>query len=255
MSEVVAENCGVEAHYEYAPFGAIMAQRGDCAVANPWRFASEYAEEDTATVYYNYRHYNVFGGRWLSRDLIEEIGGVNLYMAFSNGDKIDEKGLKDTPEMANCKKVLDKIWTSEAKQAFKKSAAKGCQPPDVNCACCNDEKEKGRTERTNRSANGNSSAITLCAGANSDIAGYRSTLKHELQHAKDACEFKKNKLTCEEAAASEVRAYSVSSCTNLSGDAKSACVKNGAKESLRKFGPCAGENISGIVDSAYDANK
>ncbi|MGN0854166.1 MAG: hypothetical protein ACI4R9_01450 [Kiritimatiellia bacterium] len=33
------------------------------AASNPWRFSSEYAEDDTATVYYNYRHYEpVMGG-------------------------------------------------------------------------------------------------------------------------------------------------------------------------------------------------
>ena len=32
----------VEAHYDYAAFGAVLAQKGDCAEANPWRFSSEY---------------------------------------------------------------------------------------------------------------------------------------------------------------------------------------------------------------------
>ena len=68
VSEVVAENGDMSAHYEYAPFGAVIAQRGASAAANPWRFSSEYAEDDTATVYYNYRHYEPETGRWMSRD-------------------------------------------------------------------------------------------------------------------------------------------------------------------------------------------
>ena len=62
VSEVVAAASGtnatveVVAHYDYAAFGAVVAQKGDCAEANPWRFSIEYAEDDTATVYYNYRH-------------------------------------------------------------------------------------------------------------------------------------------------------------------------------------------------------
>ncbi len=46
---------------------------------NPWRFPSEYTEDDTATIYYNYRHYEPTTGRWLVRDLIGEEGGIALY--------------------------------------------------------------------------------------------------------------------------------------------------------------------------------
>ena len=74
VSEVVAENDDVAAHYEYAPFGTVTAQRGASAASNPWRFSSEYGEDDTATAYYNYRHYESMTGRWMSRDPIEERG-------------------------------------------------------------------------------------------------------------------------------------------------------------------------------------
>ncbi len=79
VSEVVASNNDVAAHYEYAPFGALTVQHGTSAMANPWRFSSEYAEDDTATVYYNYRHYEPVTGRWVGRDLIWERGGRSLY--------------------------------------------------------------------------------------------------------------------------------------------------------------------------------
>ena len=67
VSEVVAENGGVAAHYEYMPFGAVAVLRGASASNNPWRFSSEFAEDDTATVYYNYRHYNPIS-KWLTRE-------------------------------------------------------------------------------------------------------------------------------------------------------------------------------------------
>ena len=72
VSDVVADNGDIAAHFEYAPFGAVIAQRGASAAANPWRFSSEFAEDDTATVYYNYRHYEPEMGRWMSRDPIEQ---------------------------------------------------------------------------------------------------------------------------------------------------------------------------------------
>ena len=71
VSEVIASNNDVAAHSEYAPFGALTVSRGASAADNPWRFSSEYAEDDTATVYYNYRHYEPVTGRWLQRDPID----------------------------------------------------------------------------------------------------------------------------------------------------------------------------------------
>ncbi len=81
VSEVISANDAIAAHYDYAPFGATILQSGDSASTNPWRFSSEYAEDDTATVYYNYRHYEPVMGRWLSRDSIEESGGINCWGA------------------------------------------------------------------------------------------------------------------------------------------------------------------------------
>ena len=71
---------GVAAHDEYAPFGEVAAQtRGnawgtlDLAADNPWRFSCEYADDATATVYYNYRHYEPVTGRWMRRDPVNEL--------------------------------------------------------------------------------------------------------------------------------------------------------------------------------------
>ena len=96
VSEVVEENGNIAAHYEYAPFGAVTMQSGVSSAANPWRFSSEYAENDTMTVYYNYRHYEPVSGRWLRRDKIQERGGVGLYVFCGNCVlwHVDSKGLK-----------------------------------------------------------------------------------------------------------------------------------------------------------------
>jgi len=93
VSEVVAADGTFAAHYEYAPFGAVIAQRGTSTASNSWRFSSEYVEDDTATVYYNYRHYDSTIGRWLKMDGIQELGGINIYVilfnnAISNVDRL-----------------------------------------------------------------------------------------------------------------------------------------------------------------------
>ena len=102
VSEVVASDCTLAAHYDYTPFGAVIAQRGTSAASNPWRFSSEFAEDDTATVYYNYRHYDPIAGRWLSRDMIEENGGIAVYCISLNNVQtgIDYVGLEgDYPKV------------------------------------------------------------------------------------------------------------------------------------------------------------
>ena len=111
VSEVVAENGALAAHYEYAPFGAVIAQRGASAVANPWRFSSEYAEDDTATVYYNYRHYEPMTGRWMSRD---PVGIMKLYQFASNKySEFDWLGLWPVYSEKYWKKVRDDEVDSE----------------------------------------------------------------------------------------------------------------------------------------------
>ena len=89
VSEVIAADVSVSVHYEYAPFGAVTVSRGSSATANPWRFSSEYAEDDTATVYYNYRHYEPVTGRWLERDPIGEEDSSNLFV-FANNSAVGD---------------------------------------------------------------------------------------------------------------------------------------------------------------------
>ena len=81
---------GIGAHYEYAPFGAVTrtakatSSKVDLIGANPWRFSSEFYDSELDLVYYNYRHYSPALGRFLSRDPIEEQGGLNLYAFVGN---------------------------------------------------------------------------------------------------------------------------------------------------------------------------
>ena len=103
VSEVVAENGNIAAHYEYAPFGAVTMRYGTFSVANPWRFSSEFAEDDTAMVYYNYRHYEPMMGKWLRRDLIGERGGVNLFLFAKNALGIDFLGNCEVGKVRNAK--------------------------------------------------------------------------------------------------------------------------------------------------------
>ena len=104
VSEVVAAASGtnatveVVAHYDYAAFGAVIAQKGGCAETNPWRFSSEYEDTELGLDYYNYRHYEPVTGRWMRRDPID---AFCLYVWCDNrpcnSSGVDVLGLTNEP--------------------------------------------------------------------------------------------------------------------------------------------------------------
>jgi RHS repeat-associated protein len=74
----------IQGHYEYSPFGKITASNGAMVYDFDYRFSSEVFDIETGSSYYNYRYYSPELGRWVSRDPIEEKGGLNLYSHTSN---------------------------------------------------------------------------------------------------------------------------------------------------------------------------
>jgi RHS repeat-associated protein len=93
---LIDEKGKFKAKYMYDPFGKLLKSQGPSANENPFRFSSEYHDQETGLVYYNYRYYSAELGRWLSRDSIEELGGYNLYAMVGNDpvNSWDYLGLK-----------------------------------------------------------------------------------------------------------------------------------------------------------------
>jgi RHS repeat-associated protein len=85
----------VAARYAYDAFGATVAQSGDMAESFTHRFSTKPFDAETGLVMYQLRPYEPGHGRFLSRDPIEEEGGVGLYGFVGNGpvDSIDSFGL------------------------------------------------------------------------------------------------------------------------------------------------------------------
>ena len=89
--------------YDYAPFGAEIVPVGVEAedsttvhyslspirCSNPWRFSSEFTDDELGCDYYIYREYEPVTGRWMQRDLIDEVGGDCLYAFVSNASVMD----------------------------------------------------------------------------------------------------------------------------------------------------------------------
>ena len=96
---------GRRALYEYGPYGNVLKMEGNAAEINPFRFSSEYADDELGLVYYNYRYYNPQDGRWISRDPVDEQSGWNLYIFVKNNTCLysDTLGLSEDAETECCK--------------------------------------------------------------------------------------------------------------------------------------------------------
>ena len=81
---------------------------------NPFRFSTEYDDDETDLLYYGYRCYNPSTGRWSSRDPIAEKGGNNLY-AFCKNDSID---------------IMDRLGLDSLQ--FQQNQCQGCNPDSAS---------------------------------------------------------------------------------------------------------------------------
>ena len=101
---------GRRALYEYGPYGNIVRMEGNAAEDNPFRFSSEYADDELGLVYYNYRYYNPQNGRWISRDPIgEEEKTNNLYWFVRNHPSIHLTYWEDNVQI--CHGYNQLLWT------------------------------------------------------------------------------------------------------------------------------------------------
>jgi RHS repeat-associated protein len=84
VSEVLNNSGAVVAHYEYTPFGDTYTATGSYAAVNEYRFSTKPLDAASGLYYYGFRYYNPSTGRWLSRDPVEEGGGLNVYGFVEN---------------------------------------------------------------------------------------------------------------------------------------------------------------------------
>ena len=91
VTELIDADGEIAAHYEYSAFGkTLLSLSADDRTdsLNPWRFSSEYADDATQLVYYNYRHYEPVIGRWQSLDPLGD-DTVAPYMFCKNSPVVD----------------------------------------------------------------------------------------------------------------------------------------------------------------------
>jgi RHS repeat-associated protein len=121
MNWVDTQNAETQATFEYGPFGEPVRAEGSGASTFTFRFSTKYTDKESGLLYYGYRFYNLSTGRWLSRDPMEERGGLNLYGMVDNSpiNFTDYLGLaygkhltKDEAKSLAC---ALKFWLSDAK--------------------------------------------------------------------------------------------------------------------------------------------
>jgi len=85
-----ASTGALAAAYEYSPFGEFLrAESFDSTIAdNPFRFSTKFEDLETGLYYYGQRYYSPLQGKFITRDPIEEAGGVNLY-GFVGNDPVN----------------------------------------------------------------------------------------------------------------------------------------------------------------------
>ena len=54
------------------PYDRVIRMEGNAVELSPFRFSSEYSDDDVGLVCYNYHYFNPMDGRWISRYPIQE---------------------------------------------------------------------------------------------------------------------------------------------------------------------------------------
>ncbi len=111
---LLSETGALRASYAYDPYGH-RESVGSTEISQPYGFNGKAHDSRFSIVHFGYRDYRPEEGRWLSRDPIEEFGGLNLF-AFDNNDPIniiDPFGLCGEEDVTQRVHDEMKLWLRE----------------------------------------------------------------------------------------------------------------------------------------------
>jgi len=102
VTALVDTNGVILARYTYDPYGNVLSMSGPLATANLYRFSSKEWHPNSGLVYYGHRFYDPNVQRWLNRDPLGVLGGINLYCSMFNSPNgiYDPLGLCDAGKIA-----------------------------------------------------------------------------------------------------------------------------------------------------------
>ena len=82
VSSLLDSTQAIVTTYTYDEFGNLMVKGG--TIDQPFRFSTKPYDEKTGLSYYGYRFYAPVLGRWINRDPLKEVGGINIYGFVQN---------------------------------------------------------------------------------------------------------------------------------------------------------------------------
>ncbi len=84
---------------DYKPFGEATIDQTVTTITNNLRFPGQYYDAETGSLYNYFRDYNPAIGRYIEKDPIGLLGGVNLYAYVGNKPTVflDPYGLQTVP--------------------------------------------------------------------------------------------------------------------------------------------------------------
>jgi RHS repeat-associated protein len=118
IRELVDGTGAIRARYDYDPYGNRTKQPGGDLDAD-FGYTGHYTHEASGLILAPYRGYDPATGRWLSRDPIEEEGGVNLYGYVENRPVSFFDSLGFEPAVNLLDKVKDKELSEFAAKHIK----------------------------------------------------------------------------------------------------------------------------------------
>ena len=118
ITALLDTNQFIAARYEYDPYGRLIGKWGRLADANRYRFSSKEYQPASGLYNFGYRFYEPNLSRWLNRDPIQEVGGINLYGFVGNNpiSRVDPYGLinADRYEELEQQQAMQTGWNYQA---------------------------------------------------------------------------------------------------------------------------------------------
>lgn len=227
------------------PFGEVIRASGSMAKGNPLLFSTKYQDDESGLRFYGYRYCSSSVGRWLSRDPLQERGGLALYCFVNNASisSIDLLGLR--LGVSECQGHVRKLLAEDDTGVailMKQIRDHKCRNPFPRCAEC-----PSCFGRANGYTAKGAGFVILCANNQDSIATVKETLIHELVHSLDYCiAGYPDDESCEFRICSEIKAYKADgSCSQFTGQSYRTCIANAVLRSIS--GTCLSWTQSRII--------
>ena len=133
ITALVDTNQSLSASYRYDPFGNTISKSGTVSDANVYRFSSKEIHLASGMYYYGYRFYDPSLQRWVNRDPLEELGGINLFTFVRNQPTTTHDKFGLIAPMSPCQAAMDALDAALA-DADEEAAETGSVSPSTLAA-------------------------------------------------------------------------------------------------------------------------